>query len=109
MRLRANRWYEHADTYDNKILKMQLYIVIMIRNYDNLYKVIVLGNNCTGKTTLCHYYANDFAPSHTESTIGIDFHSRIIHVKNKVFFTLKVKVFNDLAHLTSQKGYQYHL
>jgi small GTP-binding protein len=51
--------------------------------YDNVYKIIIIGNNCTGKTTLCHNYINKSCLENVESTIGIDFHSNIMDVCGK--------------------------
>ena len=49
-------------------------------SYDKLYKIIVVGNNCTGKTTLCHNYINNSLLATASSTIGIDFHSSVMDV-----------------------------
>jgi small GTP-binding protein len=54
-----------------------------MRNYDNVYKIIIVGNNCTGKTTLCHNYINNTVMANVESTIGIDFHSNILEIGDR--------------------------
>ena len=59
----------------------------MTNTYDRLYKIIVTGNNGVGKTSLCHYYINNFLYNDLQPTIGIDFHSKIVDLHN-----IKIKV-----------------
>ena len=37
------------------------------------YKIVIVGNSNTGKTSLMNRYINDKFTSHVPSTIGIDF------------------------------------
>ena len=56
----------------------------VIKQYSYLYKIIVLGMNNTGKTTICNNYSSNNTSniSNYEPTIGIDFHSKILQLDN---------------------------
>jgi small GTP-binding protein len=47
-------------------------------SYDYLFKVIILGDNGVGKTSLMNKYVDDKSPEAYNPTIGVDFRARII-------------------------------
>lgn len=49
--------------------------------YEYIFRGILIGNPNVGKTSLCQQYLNDKCPTEHESTIGVDFFSKIVDVK----------------------------
>ena len=53
-------------------MKQQLYSPT-IMEYDYLFKLLVLGNHCTGKTSILHKLTDNIRLVNPHTTIGVDF------------------------------------
>lgn len=51
--------------------------------YDYLFKILVIGDSCVGKSSLVARYTDNFYSNDFISTIGIDFKIRVAHVNDK--------------------------
>ena len=49
------------------------------RNYDNLFKILIIGNSAVGKTAFLTRFTDDVFTSGFCSTIGIDFRIKTVH------------------------------
>ena len=49
------------------------------RNYDNLFKILIIGNSAVGKTAFLTRFTDDIFNSGFCSTIGIDFRIKTVH------------------------------
>ena len=46
--------------------------------YDYLFKLIIIGNAGTGKTSLCRKYVENVTTPYYDTTIGVEFFSKIL-------------------------------
>jgi len=53
-------------------MKQQLYYPT-IMEYDYIFKILVLGSHCTGKTSILHKFTDNIALVNPQPTIGVDF------------------------------------
>jgi len=51
-------------------------------NYDYLFKIIIIGNNGVGKSSILRSFDNEYFMSNYLSTIGVDFMSKVIPLKD---------------------------
>ena len=51
-------------------------------NYDYLFKIIIIGNNGVGKSSILRSFDNEYFISNYISTIGVDFMSKVIILKD---------------------------
>lgn len=54
-------------------------------NIDMAYKIVILGECGTGKSSIAEKYVNDTYQSTNTSTIGVDFFNKVITLGNKTF------------------------
>ncbi len=71
-------------------------------NYDYLFKIIIIGDSDTGKTSLLNRFSNDEFKERYISTIGIDFKIRSIivdekHIKIQVWDTAGQERFKNIT------------
>ena len=57
----------------------------MYKNYDVLVKSVLLGEEGVGKTSLCHRLSTNEFRQIYESTIGVDFSSKLVKVDGKSY------------------------
>ena len=50
--------------------------------YEYVFRGIVIGNSNVGKTSLCQQYCHNKCPIEHESTVGVDFFSKIVDIKD---------------------------
>ena len=50
--------------------------------YDNLYKLVLIGDMGVGKTHLLERYKTGHLPQNREATIGVEFASKIVPLRN---------------------------
>lgn len=65
-----------------------------------VFKIIVVGDSCVGKTCLTYRFCEGKFPGRTEATIGVDFREKVVNVEGegiKVFIT-----FNTITFLSTQ-------
>jgi small GTP-binding protein len=55
-----------------------------IKEYDHLYKIVLIGNSNVGKTNLISRFSRDEFDIHSHSTIGIEFSTRTIRIQDKI-------------------------
>ena len=53
------------------------------KEYDNLYKLVLLGDSCVGKSCILVRFADDDFIDNYSSTIGVDFRFRSLFQKNR--------------------------
>ncbi len=75
----------------------------MIREYDYLFKVVLVGNSSVGKSSLLRRFADDSFQESYLATIGVDFrfkyffyHKRSITVEGNVVKLQIWETFNDI-------------
>jgi len=51
-------------------------------NYDYIFKIIIIGNNGVGKSSILRSFDNEYFMSNYTSTIGVDFMSKVITLKD---------------------------
>ena len=56
----------------------------MIKEYDHLYKLVIVGNTGVGKSCLLLRFADDKFYDNYLATIGVDFKFKILPVDNKL-------------------------
>lgn len=61
-----------------------------------VFKIIVVGDSCVGKTCLTYRFCEGKFPGRTEATIGVDFREKVVSVDDE-----SIKVFNHLSFLAS--------
>ena len=49
------------------------------KEYDNLFKYVLLGDSCVGKSCLLVRFADDHFIENYSATIGVDFRFRSLH------------------------------
>ena len=47
-----------------------------------VFKIIIIGNTCVGKSSLLLKYTRDIYSSYYEPTIGVDFGTKVVQVPN---------------------------
>jgi Ras-related protein Rab-1A len=55
----------------------------MIKEYDYLFKLVIIGNSSVGKSSLLLRFADDSFSDSYLTTIGVDFRFRTINVDGK--------------------------
>ena len=63
--------------------------------YDHLVKVVLAGDTCAGKTALVTRFAEDHFNPDFAATIGVDFKTRRLNVKDK---NMKLQVWDTAGH-----------
>lgn len=61
-------------------------------NYTYLFKYIMIGNSGVGKSSLLYKFINNKITNETEPTIGVEYYSKIINIKNLV--NIKLNIFD---------------
>ena len=59
--------------------------------YDDIFKVVLIGDSGVGKTNILSRYVRDEFSIETKSTVGVEFGSKIVKVNNK---TIKVQIWD---------------
>ncbi len=59
--------------------------------YDHLYKIVLIGDSCVGKSNILSRWTMDEFNIESKSTIGVEFATKDIHYDNKI---LKVQVWD---------------
>ena len=57
------------------------------KDYDYLFKVVLIGDTSVGKSNLLNRYCKNIFDGKSRSTIGVEFASRNIIIDNKVIRT----------------------
>ena len=52
-------------------------------NNSNIFKIIILGDKCTGKSSIITRYIFDTYTSTGDNTLGIDFYQKTLEVRDK--------------------------
>ena len=60
-------------------------------DYDHLYKIVLIGDSCVGKSNILSRWTMDEFNLESKSTIGVEFATKDIHYNNKI---LKVQVWD---------------
>ena len=60
-------------------------------NFDELYKIVLIGDSGVGKSNILSRYIHDEFSIDTKTTVGVEFGSKIIKISNK---KLKIKLWN---------------
>ena len=55
----------------------------MIREYDYLFKVVIVGNSSVGKSSLLRRFADDSFQESYLATIGVDFRFKYFYLRYK--------------------------
>lgn len=53
-------------------------------DFDYLFKIVILGDSGVGKTNIISRYANNEFNFETKSTIGVEFHTKLINYNDKI-------------------------
>ena len=59
--------------------------------YDQLFKIVILGDSTVGKSSLIHRFTQDKFKHHVETTIGVDFDMKNVEVDGK---TIKATIWD---------------
>ena len=59
--------------------------------YDEIFKVVLIGDSGVGKTNILSRYVRDEFSIETKSTVGVEFGSKIVKVNNQ---TIKVQIWD---------------
>ena len=51
---------------------------------DLIFKILLLGDSCVGKTAMLLRYFDDYKPNTHYCTMGLDFRFKLIDVKEKI-------------------------
>ncbi|OMJ93914.1 hypothetical protein SteCoe_2963 [Stentor coeruleus] len=54
------------------------------KDYDNLFKLLLVGNATTGKSSILYRFCDDIFSENYISTIGVDFKIKTLEIKNKI-------------------------
>lgn len=76
------------DKYQNSVDTIQ-------REYDYLFKIVIVGDSSVGKSCLLLRFADDMWTNNYIATIGVDFRFRTIDVDNK---TVKLQIWDTAGH-----------
>jgi Ras-related protein Rab-1A len=60
-----------------------LLIAIMIKEFDHLYKTVIIGNSGVGKSAILVRFVENQFSEHYLATIGVDFRFKTIQVDTK--------------------------
>ena len=55
-----------------------------------VFKIIVVGDSCVGKTCLTYRFCEGKFPGRTEATIGVDFREKVVEVDGE---SIKVNIY----------------
>ena len=55
----------------------------MIKEFDHLYKTVIIGNSGVGKSAILVRFVDNQLTEHYHATIGVDFRFKTIQVDNK--------------------------
>ena len=58
---------------DLLVINARFIIILMIREYDYLFKIVIIGNSSVGKSSLLRRFADDQFQESYLATIGVDF------------------------------------
>ena len=58
---------------DLLVVNVRFFIILMIREYDYLFKIVIIGNSSVGKSSLLRRFADDQFQESYLATIGVDF------------------------------------
>ena len=75
---------------------------LMWRNYDNLFKILIIGNSAVGKTAFLTRFTEDVFTDSFCSTIGIDFRIKTMH-KNGKKIKLQVRQISTLLEIIQER------
>lgn len=50
------------------------------KKFEKVFKIIVIGDSCVGKTTLTYRFCEGKFLELSEATIGVDFRSRVVNI-----------------------------
>ena len=56
---------------------------MVARDYDHLFKVIMVGDTAVGKTSICRVFNGEDWLDGNKSTIGVDFKTKMLNINNK--------------------------
>lgn len=56
----------------------------MIKEYDYLFKLVIIGNSGVGKSSLLLRFSDDTFNDTYLTTIGVDFRFRTLHIDGKI-------------------------
>ena len=73
--------------------------------YDHLYKIIIIGDSCVGKTALLSKYLKGVFPTSPLSTVATEFATKIIQIKEGGY--IKAQIW-DTAGEEKYKSITYH-
>lgn len=59
---------------------------------ENLYKVLIIGDINTGKTSLVKQYVHGLFPDNYKATIGVDFALKVVHLEDEAGTPQQVKL-----------------
>ena len=60
----------------------------MANNYNYLFKYIIIGDASVGKSNLLMKFANNKFTDEYQTTIGVEFGAKNIHINNQLFLIL---------------------
>lgn len=63
-----------------KMISSMIFIIIMLKDYDRGFKIIIAGSSGVGKSSLLLRYVDNVWSGSTLSTIGVDFKFKSINV-----------------------------
>ena len=54
----------------------------MDKNYDFQFKIVLVGDTCTGKTNLITKYLNNQFNENSKATVGVEYGKKILSINN---------------------------
>ena len=73
------------------------------QKYDNLFKLLIVGDSGVGKTCVITRFTNDSFTDKYKSTSGLEFKNKIVNVDNK---SIKLQIWDTSGMETSQSYYK---
>jgi len=71
---------------DLLVVYVRFIIILMIREYDYLFKIVIIGNSSVGKSSLLRRFADDQFQESYLATIGVDFRFKYHHAYDQDHF-----------------------